>query len=334
MKKLTKKAFVALFALFLAVVALGTTTFAWFTLGNTVIVQEFKLDVTGGEGIEFAYIKHGTAGTTNELLSGYVQNMTADEFLGLVATDYGYGTAESFKDEFKFDLVASSDGTTFSKLDVNRDTTPATVTLPQITGPDLALAHVQAGVLEFSLRFRTKAKLETGENKVNLLWNHLTLASDPNNTWRPDRTFTNSKGFEVTPATTGKVYHASDAARVSVTGNLETPTVVYENPLTDTNTVSSNNPIVWNQGAHDYYKKVAGIDLELETAVNTFVPALTTSTSPADLKVAEFGELDGEYRYVNITIRVYIDGFDAEGFNSILSSALKVAFKFTFNKTA
>jgi hypothetical protein len=326
MKKLTKKAFVALFALFLAVVALGTTTFAWFTLGNVVSVEEIELNVTGGEGIEFAYVKKDGSG----LLSNYVSNMTAEQFLGYLAEDYD---VDNFASEFKFDLVTSTDGIEFSKMKVDRNASPVALTLVGADATD-----IETGVLEFKLRFRTKAVLEQGESKINLVWNHLTLTSDPVK-WTPSRNFVNSKGDDVETTDEPLSYYASDAARVSITGNDITVgndgTVVYENGVSGTNTVMGQN-IIFDKGAHNYYYKVAGIDLEdfFGTTGINYKPVATTAGSPDNQVVGTFEEGDpsDEYRYSEITVRVYLDGFDAEAFNSILDSKMKIAFKFTFKK--
>jgi len=322
MKKLTKKAFVALFALFLAVVALGTTTFAWFTLGNVVSVEQIDLNVTGGEGIEFAYVKKDGSG----LLSNYVSNMTAEQFLGYLAEDYG---VDDFASEFKFDLVTSENGKEFKKMEVDRSVSPG---VPSLVGADAT--DIETGVLEFKLRFRTKAVLGEDENEINLVWNHLTLTSDEVTDWTPSRDFVNSKGVTVKTTDEPGSYFASDAARVSITGN--TGTVVYENGESDTNTVMGQN-IIFDKGAHNYYYEVAGINLE-----ETFGPGKDLEHIPIDtitgtitdqiVGTFEEGDPSDEYRYSTITVRVYLDGFDAEAFNSILDSAMQIAFKFTFNK--
>jgi len=325
MKKLTKKAFVGLFALFLAVVALGTTTFAWFTLGNVVSVEQIDLNVTGGEGIEFAYVKKDGSG----LLSNYVSNMTAEQFLGYLAEDYD---VDNFASEFKFDLVTSTNGIEFSKMKVDRNASPVALTLEDADATD-----IETGVLEFKLRFRTKAVLEQGESKINLVWNHLTLTSEPV-TWTPSREFVNSKGQPV-GTNTSDSYYASDAARVSITGNIDgiPKTVVYENEESDesTNTVM-NTTINFEQGAHNYYKEVAGIDLKDTFGPGKpgyYEPVATTAGSPTNQVVGTFGQpQDDGYSYSTITVRVYLDGFDAEAFNSILDSVMHIAFKFTFNK--
>ena len=45
-------------------------------------------------------------------------------------------------------------------------------------------------------------------------------------------------------------------------------------------------------------------------------------------------EDDDVYYYADVTIRVYIEGFDAEAFDSILEDKLSVMLRFTFEKSS
>lgn len=52
MSKLSKKLILSVLTLVLTVVALGATTFAWFTLGNEATVGQVGGTITAGEGLE------------------------------------------------------------------------------------------------------------------------------------------------------------------------------------------------------------------------------------------------------------------------------------------
>src|SRR5690554_1319203 len=52
MKNLSKKAILSILSLVLTFVALGATTFAWFSLGTTAVVNPFEVQVKGSEGLE------------------------------------------------------------------------------------------------------------------------------------------------------------------------------------------------------------------------------------------------------------------------------------------
>ena len=52
MKKTTKRMIISVLTLVLTVAALGTTTFAWFSLSTTSQISNISGQVTGGEGLE------------------------------------------------------------------------------------------------------------------------------------------------------------------------------------------------------------------------------------------------------------------------------------------
>lgn len=326
MKKLTKKAFVGLFALVLAVVALGTTTFAWFTIGNTVEVQDFELNVTGGEGLEVVYLNK--AGT--EVVGNWSTILASDVLLKNIAKEYGVvngseGDPEEFIKQFKFDAVTSTDGLAFKKLELEPDV--------QLT-PISELGTLESGVLEFKLRFRTIAE-PAGVDPVKLQWNGVTLKSNNPVNWTPDLEFRGVVDGETVSGAAD--YYASNGARISVKGNNLSAPVVYESPDTATgNTVLSDNEPNWTQGAHDYFKVITGIDLE-ETQLKEYraVPTVQViDSTPTNIKhVADFGEVqDDDYRYADVTIRIYLEGFDAETFNAILTGSIQMALQFTFEQ--
>lgn len=73
MKKLTRKITLSLVAILFAVIALGTTTYAWFTLGTTASVGTVEGTVTSGEGIEISLDGTTWVNTlTEKMLSDYV----------------------------------------------------------------------------------------------------------------------------------------------------------------------------------------------------------------------------------------------------------------------
>ncbi|MFA5482536.1 MAG: hypothetical protein WC278_04125, partial [Bacilli bacterium] len=54
MKNLSRKLMLSIVAIALVVIALGTSTFAWFTLSNKASVGQFNAEVTAGEGMELS----------------------------------------------------------------------------------------------------------------------------------------------------------------------------------------------------------------------------------------------------------------------------------------
>ena len=54
MNKLMRKLSISILAVVFAVVAMGATTFAWFTITNTARINQFDVYVTAGSGFEIA----------------------------------------------------------------------------------------------------------------------------------------------------------------------------------------------------------------------------------------------------------------------------------------
>lgn len=302
MKKVSKRVLLALLTLVLSVVTLGTTTYAWFTVGATVAVEEFEMNVQSGHGLEMTYVKKGGSEY------GYVRNLSTDIILQYIATDYGYTDAAAFKAGFQLDAVTSVDGKAFKKIDDEHDL----VDLLPSDNP----------FLEFKLKFRTK------QANSKLVWNHVSIDSD-GKLWAPEVNFTNISDGIVTKNDTPVKYYAKNGARVSIESGLITK--VFELPEEPgKNAVLSNNEPIWDKGAHDYYNKVTNFDLSTK---HSGYEAAETTTSVSAVDLMNFGDLIDDYHYADVTVRVYIEGFDSETFNAILSDNLKVALSFTLALT-
>lgn len=75
MKNLTRKITLSLVAILFAVIALGTTTYAWFTLGTTATVGTVSGSVTSGEGIEISLDGKTWVNTlSTEALTAYIND--------------------------------------------------------------------------------------------------------------------------------------------------------------------------------------------------------------------------------------------------------------------
>ncbi len=309
MKKFSNKMVLSVLTLVLLVVALGTTTFAWFTVGNTASVQEFEANVSSGEGLEIAYF----SGDTNR--SGYVRTITTAQITGYLVADYGYS---DWATDFELKPVTSTDGKKFQQL--QEDYT--------LTEEALGIGKKVGGYIEFELRFRTKA---TG---ASLVWESVSLDSTVKN-WTPELAFIPVGGS--VPSSAAADYKAANGARVSLTrGDV---TKVYERPsgLDDDNV---NNAVLgsstpdFGHGAHDYFERVTGKDLSDNFATYQAVGTITSLTPEVVLgSFDDDGSLVDGYRVLTVTVRIYLEGFDSETFNAIIGNDLKIALGFKL-KTA
>lgn len=102
MTKLRKKLLLSVLTLALTFIALGSTTFAWFTLGNNATANAFTGTVQGGQGIDIA------------LVNGENVDWTSYEWKMSVDLATGIGASLKFKD------VTTADGVLF--VDLNNET--------------------------------------------------------------------------------------------------------------------------------------------------------------------------------------------------------------------
>lgn len=346
MGKLTRKTILGLLAMVLAVITLGTTTYAWITTGAVVTVQEFDLDVTSGDGLEIAY-KHAD-GTT----STWGMNINNDILFSGLSADY---QTDNFANNFRFTPVTSVDGRAFTTIQLTETEVPGEgiVSIPSLV-PIANNKDVSSGIVEFTLIFRTKVAPDLTEEEptpipLKLIWNQLTLNSTLDASWSPERAYTDINGNIIAPNDPAQQYLAMYGARVSVAGNLfdeaDPITRVYEKPSVGSsanndavNLVLSNNEPNWAQGAHDYYYQITGVDLEkyFGAAGESVADyrAAETQTTISNVHVADFGTTPDAagYYYAEVVVRIYLEGFDSEMFNTILSNNLQTAFGFTYAK--
>lgn len=295
-KKITRKVLLAVFALVLSVVALGTTTYAWFTLGNQASVDEFEMNVTGGEGLEVAYVDK------DNNVKPFVTTLLKEDIVKNLELDYGF-TEGTWLTAFKLAGVTSTDGIAFQKLSDD--------------GKNLVdLATGEKPYVEFKLRFRTKAASK------NLIWASIDMNS-AGVYWAPQVAFT---GIDGEVNTTDEVkYYAVNSARVSIENEAETVVVHEKGEATDNKALSNSEPN-WTQGAHDFYNKVTGVNLSEHHA--SYKAVVTEQVAEKDLGAFSADTDSAGYYYANITVRVYLEGFDSEMFNAVFEDTLKVGLKF------
>lgn len=358
MKKISKKLLLSVFSLLLMATVLGTSTYAWFTIGDTVTVSKFDMDVQGGLGLEVAYVYQEdpiTVEGTEISREGFVTRLTAERIYEYLSKDYEYDSPENFNEEFKMGDVTSVDGNEFLYLKYNEEGNEGAGSYG-LEDAD----RKNEGFIEFTLRFRTK------EADAFLIWEDALLESQGVADWVPgfkfnapntDNTLIDPEGNEYTQYK----YYASHAARISVTGTVEeSKTAVYELAAKDLgtevekpdylNTVLSDNEPDWTHGNLQYFHTSTDYDLidDFGTGEETYKAAKTFTSFVEDEDeevengpkvVAKFvkntdEEDDDVYYYADVTIRVYIEGFDAEAFDSILEDKLSVMLRFTFEKSS
>lgn len=311
MNKFARKMVLSVLTVILTVGALGTTTFAWFTLTNTAVIQSFDANIVAETGIEIA-LDSGTDPT----LFNWVSTLTTEDINAFIG------------DTFLFDDVTTTDGLTFMNYG-NANFTATT-----------------SGYLELPIHFRSSSA-------SIIQWSQVSLTSTPE-TWMTGVNFTSQEGIGGTLRTAGDSFmiNAADSMRIAVIGSLVlnpitfpitlTQTVIaFENPASVTNVVLGAGgdlsylatPLdgLGAAGAHNYYFALNNALVTGSNAVAT-VPTITALADNVVLNmIAGSGTaagLDDEF-YGTITIRIWLEGWDVNTYNAVLTRRIRTSFTFS-----
>lgn len=295
MKSLTNKLVMSVLALVLTGVALSVGVLAWFTINNRATIESFTGTVQTGEG--FYVSLNGT---------DWKNTLTSTEMQAAAGT-------------VTFVPLTSQDG-----IDLYAQGSAAVAT---------------AGFIEFDLLFAGSANL----NKI--IVDTLTLSS-PGKSWIPgvDVAGTRSAG---TPNASITDY-VSNAARVSFQDMITTTT----STIFEQNSTTNGNSLGFGTWATNeailFYNAIMATDL-VETEFNTALAntqAAVVAGSGLTVEVATLntnGTVITGYTYDTsgltsigganakvgaVTVRIWVEGWDQEAFNAILSDVLTVSFNF------
>jgi len=283
MKKLTRKLFISILSMAFAVIAIGTTTFAWITISTTADIEGIEATVeTGAGGIELS-LDYGTQGT-NATWSNIVK-VTESNFIDFADT----GLSD-----------VTWDGTDFKELVIN-DNTAAYDTIDG-----------EKPYIEFKVWIRNTnpdggpVKVTIDNSKVK--FDHVATSGS----FTSDVTFTDN-----TAATVDNLF-VSNAARMKIsTANSGPFYFEKESGAGFDNNYPGNSDSGWAQK----YFEAKGISLAGVACPN--ITYLNASSNDQCVIVASLGE-----DIVEITVCVWVEGWDSECHANILSQTLKAALGF------
>lgn len=295
-----KKLIIAMITFFLVTFSLSTATYAWVAMTRTNVVDDIYLSATLGDDLEIS-------------LDGinYYSELPKELLL-------------SYLKAARLTAVTSSDAVNFSHLYgegviKNKD------------------------YLSLKFYFRTSSRRERDVYLVNNISNELTY-QDLNN---KEGTYAVSKGIEFKSPFTylydideyvyeGEVkkYYAHDALRIATIFLEEEREVIKIFDL------SNNEHRGYGKvyGAYDYYQKSSGKSLTLPTAIPPTIYELS-EFSPNEpfsydevSKVMELNEIkvvdEKTYYHGNLTINIWLEGWDADLFDPVIYDRLKIKLQF------
>lgn len=295
-KNLTKKLFLSVLTLAFAVVSLGASTYAWFTMSKDADVEAFTADVKAGEGIEIAVTSQEAVGN-------------AQWYTGVVPADVVQAAA--VPTGFKFDAVSTADGKTFV---------------------DKEKASVTTGYISFYIHIKAA---EAGDIKLNgITLDSKSAGAEPTN-WTADAAY-KLDGSNLVNVNDKVLYEVENAARVSLTigaGNAQlyekgaiTPELVETVDGQSTYKAGNQTGQSVKNGAYDYYNAKNSVSL---VDANNIAAYQATALEGLEANPQQLINL-GTDQTVTIKVNVWIEGWDAECLNAIFAQTLSVAFSFTY----
>src|SRR5690554_3206942 len=258
MSKLSKKLILSVLTLVLTVVALGATTFAWFTLGNEATVGQVGGTITAGEGLEIRIAQgqegymDGTNVTNITGFESWYTNLPSSKLVEFLEIKY-------HENHNRIDLkgLTTEDGVTLYGMN---NLTPA--------------AGNSGAYIEYALEVRSQTP--------GYLYVSSAKLEGASVSWVADTDYFVVDGIDAVADQTTVVVSAADAARLSVEGNTghvfafqndAGAATTEANPGENNHTITVGNTITGKHndgsyvapskfGAHDYFfMKSGGLDM-------------------------------------------------------------------------
>ncbi len=311
MTKLTRKLFISIIAVAFAVIALATTTYAWMTLASVADVNSIEATVDADSGIEVSFT--GEAGTYRRTLS-----YGASDFAGV-----------------KLRAITTADkGLTFKDLEDNA------VTATALNKSSTGAVAASGAYVEFSIF----VKIAPGSSATDIdlfIDNTVTKFASAQKSWTPDFAFTTSYGDTITTTetaagTANQYFAVKDAARMSfaVAGASK---AVFEAPAAPTSGLNSGDNkntkgfcASTSVGSSAYY---IGMTSETMPAIPTSYATITESATLTQDATTKLCTLSGQTAQ-EVIVRIWIEGWDGECLNALMSEKLTTAIGFSSKKAA
>ncbi|MGI6728741.1 MAG: hypothetical protein ACOX5P_00535 [Bacilli bacterium] len=321
MNRISKKLLMGVLSVAFSLVALGTVTFAWFTLTNTATVYPIELEISTNGGIEMAFMPLPDLSKVKD-----------PAFYGLYSTaayqnEVNFDMLKDYFEELGYDddfeglkNVTSSDGINFK--DMNNEP------VDELTA---------GGVFKFSVVIRSLVP-----NQNVYLTPFTSLTSNPIE-WKSDANFQNSQGVDLKPGDV-VTYYAANAARMSFYS------IDFDDEEVDYKFVYELPEGAYGEGFSALYgNKKQGAKAQENGTVSYYnAKHITGRITPEDVSAVELVETqssflsqtpiaripndtqdDAGYYYTAVEIRIWLEGWDADNIDAIIQSQIKAQIQFT-----
>lgn len=322
--KVQKKLTVIVIMVLLTIAALGTSTYAWFTLSNTAKVDQIDMGITSGVGIEVS--------------------LDGKEWFNVLDNDK---ITEKVKD-VRFESITSTDGFTMSTLDKTEAPKNAYINFTIY----FRASNVNQTTDEYGIYLSTYNESAQYDN----LGVGTALKSE-GVTWKPDVDYIDWDGTQKVEYKTtdeSKKYYVENSMRVSFKDTTDGTIAKIFDLSEKSNSTHRGYKQVYGTtddekkvayGAYSYYNNKKGTtksspenaeDLKegifyyADQLTKVEKDAVTDNNNSLVCKLAKQGDTNF---YVGSTeLRVWTEGWDIDCFDSILNDKIKLQMQFQFGK--
>lgn len=318
MTKLSRKLLLSVLTLAFALITLGATTFAWFTLSTKAEIEPFIIDVTSGAGIEIS--ADG---------SNYSNFITADQI---------YAAITRAKSSTILDHVTSKDGINFTTIDVSGSPSFGKVANSGWTQFDLWFRSPEKDVEVYMLKNTTVTsqgidwisdanfQLTSSPSSVVDVGQKVTLfGANAVRISTTENTLAVGAGLQMDPGDSSNIFELGGATGDQKLGKeiKSYGSVAYYNAKNPNNPISEATIEAEEEllpEVLDYDDMPALEDLNTSNVTEDHVPVSTLETP--------YSATGSTYYYGHITVRIWLEGWDPDMFNAIMADHITIHMYF------
>lgn len=317
--KLTRKLLLSVLTVAFAFITLGATTFAWFTLSTKAEIEEFDVEVTSGAGIEISAdgSNYSNYISAQQIYSAITRSKSSTILDHVTSKDGQNFTTIDYEDGLSFDKVANSG---WAEFDLWFRSPEANVEVYMLNNTTVTSTGVE-WISDANFQLRSDKSVVVGSEETLYGANAVRISTTEN---------------ELTATGTGFDYNDGDSANIFELGGavgdqrldkvIKTTygSVAYYNAKNPNAEIPSNIITSEQNALPDVLKKD---NLPSLNDLNTTNIDPEVHTPVATLNVAN--DYTGvNYYYGQITVRIWLEGWDPDMFNAIMADVISIHMHF------
>ena len=326
MKKIYRKLFLSILMLFVTIVTLTSTTFAWFASNRESWVDPFALEIENSEGL-YVSIDGKTYGNSvsNSDLSKAIVAKKLNKNVSDVTTDDIVNNLTSLKPITTKDMINFTTVDIDSVVDKDNFYVPHAVDSKAYAMFDLyfKIEASKNSDKKYDLCFAPDPGLNVESNGVSKIEAPVSLVSLTNKLTTQDTTYFANETIKVNPANAMRigVFHGSETTVYEITDEYDLGSyAIYGegNPIYNPN---QNAMFTYFNNSHVSKLRALEKDDFYYNTVKSFDDMIS-------LGLFEIANENQGYNEVKITICIWLEGYDADYISGISTNEMKIFLNF------